>query len=60
MAQSVAHNPITKSPEWRALEQHFQEVRGFHMRSFFAGDPARGTDLTLEAAGVHLGPESTQ
>jgi glucose-6-phosphate isomerase len=45
---------ITETPEWRALEAHFEEVRGLHLRDLFADDPERGSRLTVEAEGVYL------
>jgi len=39
---------------WKALEEHFEEVRGLHLRDLFAEDPARGERLTLEACGLYL------
>jgi glucose-6-phosphate isomerase len=46
--------PLTKSPEWRALEEHYQKIRHLHLRDLFATDPTRGERLTAEAAGLYL------
>ncbi len=46
--------PITETPEWRALDAHFRELRDAHLRDLFAADPERGERLTLEADGVYL------
>jgi glucose-6-phosphate isomerase len=46
--------PITESPEWRALDAHFSEVRDAHLRDLFAADPERGERLTVEVDGVYL------
>src|SRR5205823_164250 len=46
--------PLRQSPAWRALEAHFEEIRGAHLRDLFAGDPARGERLALEAEGLYL------
>jgi glucose-6-phosphate isomerase len=46
--------PITESPEWRALDAHFAEVRDVHLRDLFASDPARGERLTVDANGIYL------
>lgn len=32
---------LTESPAWRALQTHFEEIRGLHMRELFANDPDR-------------------
>ena len=45
---------ITGTPEWSALAGHFETLKGAHLRDLFAADPTRGTDLTLEAAGLYL------
>src|SRR5205085_11084874 len=44
----------TRRPAWIALQRHFEEVRGLHLRQLFADDPVRGERLTAEAAGVFL------
>jgi glucose-6-phosphate isomerase len=41
-------------PAWRALEQHFAEIEGRHLRDLFANDPARGERLVADGAGLHL------
>ena len=32
---------ITKTAEWRALENHFKDIKNSHMRDFFMSDPER-------------------
>jgi glucose-6-phosphate isomerase len=44
----------TKQAAWRALEDHQRAVRGRHLRTLFADDPARSERMTAEAAGVFL------
>ena len=39
---------------WKALEQHYAEIAGTHLRELFAADPRRGERLTAEAAGLYL------
>src|SRR5438128_992754 len=46
--------PITESPEWRALEAHYEAVRDAHLRDLFRDDAHRGERLTADAAGLHL------
>ncbi len=46
--------PLTSSPAWRALRAHHQAIGDAHLRQIFADDPARGTRLTAEAAGLYL------
>jgi glucose-6-phosphate isomerase len=40
---------IIDTPEWRALQRHFAELRDVHLRRLFADDPNRGETMTLEA-----------
>jgi glucose-6-phosphate isomerase len=33
--------PLRQRPAWKALEQHYQEVKGLHLRRLFQDDPRR-------------------
>jgi glucose-6-phosphate isomerase len=46
--------PLTKRKAWKALQAHYKTVRGIHLRTLFAEDPARGVRLAMEAAGIFL------
>jgi glucose-6-phosphate isomerase len=46
--------PLRERPAWKALEQHYSEIGGQHLRELFAGEPGRGERLTAEAAGLYL------
>jgi glucose-6-phosphate isomerase len=49
--------PATPLPErkaWQALQRHYAEIAGRHLRELFAEDPGRGERLTAEAAGLYL------
>jgi glucose-6-phosphate isomerase len=46
--------PLRQRPSWKALEQHYDEIAGVHLRELFAKDPGRGERLSTEAAGVYL------
>ncbi len=46
--------PLRQRPAWKALEQHYSEISGRHLRELFAADPGRGARLTAEAAGLYL------
>src|SRR6267154_4383914 len=46
--------PLRQRPAWKALEQHYSEISGRHLRELFAADPGRGERLTAEAAGLYL------
>src|SRR6516225_7104960 len=43
-----------KQAAWRALDNHQRAMRGRHLRTLFADDPARSERMTAEAAGVFL------
>ena len=45
---------ITTTPEWLAVQDHFNQIKDTHLRQLFASDPERGRVLTLDAADLHL------
>ncbi|MGX9687249.1 glucose-6-phosphate isomerase [Deinococcus wulumuqiensis] len=45
---------LTDLPAWQALEDHYYEVQGLHLRDLFAADPQRGERLSAEGAGLYL------
>lgn len=40
--------------EWKALEQHFEDIGAVPMRDLFEADPERAEKMTLDAAGLAL------
>jgi glucose-6-phosphate isomerase len=46
--------PLRARPSWKALEQHYSEIGGRHLRELFADDPGRGERMSAEAAGLYL------
>ena len=46
--------PLRERKAWQALERHYAEIEGRHLRELFAGDPGRGERLTAGAAGLYL------
>jgi glucose-6-phosphate isomerase len=46
--------PLRERPAWKALEKHYGELSGTHLRELFAADPGRGERLTAEGAGLFL------
>ncbi len=52
MATGIA--PITTLPAWQALDAHYRNVRGLHLRKLFADDPKRGERMTAEAVGIYF------
>ncbi|HUY28558.1 MAG TPA: glucose-6-phosphate isomerase [Candidatus Binataceae bacterium] len=45
--------PLTERSAWKALEAHYREIRGLHLRAMFKDDPGRGTRFVLEAVGLY-------
>jgi glucose-6-phosphate isomerase len=54
MGQIPSTTALRARPAWAALEQHYQEIRGVHMRDLFAADPTRGERLAAEGGGLYL------
>ena len=46
--------PLRERTAWRALERHYGEIHGRHLRDLFAEDPTRGERLAAEGAGLYL------
>jgi glucose-6-phosphate isomerase len=46
--------PLTRRPEWKALEDHHGKIRDVHLRTLFAEAPDRGERFTAEAVGLYL------
>ncbi len=51
---STTTTSLIQRPAWKALTEHYQQVRDLHLRTLFAQDPTRGERLTCEAAGLYL------
>jgi glucose-6-phosphate isomerase len=45
---------IARTQEWAALRAHARQVGDVHLRDLFAGDPARGDELVVQAADLRL------
>jgi len=45
---------LKQRPAWQALERHYAEISGQHLRDLFAADPQRGERLVADGAGLHL------
>jgi len=52
--QTVTVQPLVDRKAWKALQAHFQQMGGKHLRELFGEDPARGERLTAEAGGLFL------
>jgi glucose-6-phosphate isomerase len=45
---------LTGSPSWKALERHYQELQGVHLRTLFANDENRVKNFVLSTAGIYF------
>jgi glucose-6-phosphate isomerase len=54
MSTTTSIPPLRQRPAWSALEKHYEEIRGLHLRDLFAADPGRGERLVAEGAGLIL------
>ena len=45
---------ISKTPQWQALEEHWEQKAHVHMRDLFAQDPDRAKRFSLRAADLYL------
>jgi glucose-6-phosphate isomerase len=44
----------TDTAAWRALQAHYDKIKGLELRQLFAEDPRRGETLAAEGAGLYL------
>jgi glucose-6-phosphate isomerase len=51
---TTATGSLTRRPTWQALQAHYQQIKGVHLRDLFAQDPGRGERFTAEGAGLFL------
>jgi glucose-6-phosphate isomerase len=49
-----AATPLTQLGAWKALEEHYRQIRDVHLRRLFADDPRRGERFAIEAEGLYL------
>ena len=54
MSTTTTRESLTKSAEWKALSEHYDRLKGVHLRTMFAEDPNRGKTFALESAGLYL------
>ncbi|MET0792350.1 MAG: glucose-6-phosphate isomerase, partial [Polyangiaceae bacterium] len=45
---------LTRSPEWRALQAHYEATHETHLRELFAKDASRAQRFSAEALGIYL------
>jgi glucose-6-phosphate isomerase len=52
--ESPRVRPLRDRPAWKALERHYEELRGRHLRDLFAADSGRGERVVAEGPGLFL------
>ena len=45
---------INETPEWVALQDHFSQLKGRHLRDLFASDPDRGQRMVVEVGDLYI------
>ena len=45
---------VNQYTAWKALEEHYLDLKDVHLRQLFAADPLRGKHLLLEAVGIYF------
>jgi glucose-6-phosphate isomerase len=45
---------ISATPEWAALQRHYDATKGTHLRELFAAEPARGTEMVAEVGDLYV------
>ena len=54
MSTTTSIPALRERPAWTALQKHYEEIQGRHLRELFADDTTRGERLTAEGAGLFL------
>ena len=56
MANIAAPIDITATPEWKALQEHFDalQAEGISLKDWFAADPERVAKLSFETSDLHI------
>jgi glucose-6-phosphate isomerase len=45
---------LRETAAWGALQQHYEKIRGAHLRDLFESEPTRGLQFVAEGAGLYL------
>ncbi|MDH4100626.1 MAG: glucose-6-phosphate isomerase, partial [Nitrospirota bacterium] len=54
MNTNTSTAPLTQRPAWKALEGHYQKVKGVHLRALFTEDSRRGERFVVEDGGIYF------
>ncbi len=50
----VSPTSVMQRPSWKALAEHYQQIKDVHLRTLFAEDPQRPQRFSAEALGFYL------
>lgn len=51
---TAVHDRPGRFNAWKALEAHYEKIKGLHLRDLFANEPERGKRMTVEAGRLFL------
>jgi glucose-6-phosphate isomerase len=54
LEEPITYSSLTRRPAWKALQVHFEKIKGLHLRELFCAEPGRGERMTAEASGIYL------
>ena len=54
MSTLTQNKSLTGSGEWKALEDHWQQMQSLHMRDMFSADPDRSEQMSMTGCGILL------
>lgn len=50
----IIEKPLKERTSWKAIEDHYEEIRHLHMRQMFAEDAGRGERFVIDVEGIYL------
>ncbi|MCP4136129.1 MAG: glucose-6-phosphate isomerase [bacterium] len=50
----MARETLTEMKEWKALENHYTEVKNFHLRDLFSENKERGAEFCINDCGIYF------
>ena len=51
---------LTQRSAWKALQEHYQDIKDMHLRTLFAQDGSRGERPSCEINGLYLVLQETR
>lgn len=50
----TSQTKLTERPAWQALQNHYEQIKGLHLRQLFGDDPNRGARFAIESLGIYF------